>query len=140
MTDTGFTADEETGTLQRGLDALAAAQTAREMNEALDLDALAGEVTGDSVDVDHLGDAIGRPLGRLVARELIDGSGATGVTKQTIGSAVTRRVTAETVRLVVENVDTEALAETLVELDQETPGPSLTDGIDTGAGTESRLN
>lgn len=126
------TPDEESG-IRKTVDAVVAARAASEMNEAIDLGAVAGDdPDGEPVDIDHLGNAIGRPVGRLIANRLVDGTGATGVAKRTVAGRVSRRVTAETVRVVLENVDTEAIAETLVELDQETlPGPSLIEAADT---------
>jgi hypothetical protein len=117
--------------LRRGRDAMVVAEAARELHDAIDFEDLrADDTVGDPVDVDQLADAVGRPIGRLIALQLVDDSGATGFTKRAITERVGRTVSAETFRIVVENVDTEAVTETLVELDEETlPGPSLGDHL-----------
>lgn len=129
MTDT--TSNDETNTLTRGVDALIAVETAQELNDAIDFDALVGEDgTTDPVELEKFADAIGRPIGRLVAKGIVDDGGMTGFAKRELGRKATQRVTAETVRVIVENVDTASIAETLVAFDEETlPGPSVQDAL-----------
>lgn len=136
MTDS--TADDETGAIERGVDAMVALETAEALNAAIDVDALIREDgTTDPVELDKLAAAIGRPIGRLVAKEIVDDSGMTGFAKRKIGRKATQKVTAETVRVVVENVDTAAIAETLVELDESTPGPSVRDTLESADDADS---
>lgn len=128
---TETTQDDGTNPIRRGRDAVVVAQAVRELHDAVDFEDLrADDAVGDPVDVDRLADAIGRPVGRLIALQLVDDSGATGFAKRAITERVGRTVSAETFRIVVENVDTEAVTETLVELDEETPpGPSLSEHL-----------
>jgi hypothetical protein len=142
MTDTDTTSDDDTNYLRRGIDAVVVAQAAKELHGAVDLEDLRGSDTvGDPVDIDQLADAIGRPIGRLIAHQLVDDGGATGLTKRMIAERIGRNVSAETFRIVVENVDTRAVSETLIELDEETlPGPSLRDHLGDGATAEDRTS
>lgn len=136
MTDS--TADDETGAIERGVDAMVALETAEELNAAIDFDALVSEDgTTDPVELETFADAIGRPIGRLVAKEIVDDSGMAGFAKRKLGRKATQKVTAETVRVIVENVDTASIAETLVELDEATPGPSIQDALDSAEDTGS---
>ena len=124
--------DPRLARIERGLDALFATEVAKEVLEAVDFEAiLADEPAEDPVDVERLADAIGRPVGRVLARRVVDGSGASGLAKRSIGGTVGSRVAAATLRVVVENVDTGAVAETLLELDESTPGPSLREAVET---------
>ncbi|MBV0926064.1 hypothetical protein KTS45_17810 [Halomicroarcula limicola] len=125
------TGDEQLDRIEQGLDALFATEVAKEVLEAVDFEAiLAEEPAEDPVDIDRLAQAIGRPVGRILAARVIGGSGAAGLAKQTLGSEVGSRVAAKTFRVAVENVDTQQVTETLVELDEETlPGPTLQEMI-----------
>lgn len=107
---------DQSAAFEESVHALVAARTAAEMNDALDLDAILGDGSADDpVDVDQFADAIGRPVGRLIASRLVDDDGLTGVTKRAVGGKLTRRVTAETVRVILEAVDTDAIAQTLAD-------------------------
>jgi hypothetical protein len=134
MTDTTdsteTTQDDGTKPLRRGKDAVVVARAARELYDAIDTEDLRAASAGDPADVDQLADALGKPIGRLLALHLVDDTGVTGYAKRTVTERVGRSVSTRTVRIVVENVDTEALAETIVELDEETlPGPALTEYV-----------
>jgi hypothetical protein len=120
------TQDGTANPLRRGRDVVVMAQAVRQLDDAVDLEALgADHPEGDPIDVDQLADAFGKPIGRLIALQLVDDSGATGFVKRSVTERVGRTVSTETFRIVVENVDTEAIAETLAELDEGTlPGPS----------------
>jgi hypothetical protein len=137
---TETTQDDGPNPLRRARDAVVVAQAVSELHDAIDFENLrADDTVGDPVDVDQLADAIGRPIGRLIALRLVDDSGATGFAKRSITEHVGRTVSAQTFRVVVENVDTEAVAETLVELDEETlPGPSLSEHPDSEMPTDDR--
>lgn len=114
--------DPRLDSIERGLDALFATEVTREILEAVDVEAiLADEPATDPVDVERLANAVGRVL----AHRVIDGSGATGFAKRTVGTRVGGRVAAETVRLAAENVDPQEVADALVEIDEGTPGPQL---------------
>ncbi len=125
-TDSTETAQSDgTNPIRRGKDAVIVAQAARELADAIDAEDLRTE-SGDVADLDQLADALGKPIGRLIALQLVDDTGVTGYAKRTVAERVGRSVSTRTLRIVVENVDTEALAETIIELDEETlPGPAL---------------
>jgi hypothetical protein len=126
MTDD--TQDDGSGALTRGLDAVVVAEAARELNDAVDAGAIDGQ---GEVDYDQLAEALARPIGRLVARELVDDTGTTGLAKRMVTDRLGRKMSEATFRIVVENVDTGALTETLVRLDEETlPGPSLSEYVE----------
>lgn len=117
--------------IERGLDALFATEAAKEVLAAVDFEAILAEApAADPVDVERLAEALGRPIGRALAHYVVGGSGASGVAKRAIGSEVGQRAAATGVRLAVEHVDPDRVAETLVELDEETiPGPTLSRAI-----------
>lgn len=123
--------DERIDSIERGLDALFATEVASEVLEAVDFEAImAEEPAQDPVDVERLAEALGRPVGRALAQYVVGGSGASGVAKRAIGSELGQRAAATGVRVAVDHVDPDAVAETLVELDEETlPGPALNDAI-----------
>ncbi|WP_435333832.1 hypothetical protein [Haloarchaeobius sp. TZWWS8] len=125
MTD--LTGDQRLERIEQGLDALFATEVAKEILAAVDFEAiLADEPATEPVDVDRLANAIGRPVGRLLAHYVVSGSGAGALAKRAIGSEVGGRVATETFRFAVRTVDFRSVAETLVELDEETiPGPAL---------------
>ena len=121
------TGDERLERIERGLDLLFATEVAKEILEAVDFEAiLAAEPAESPVDVDRLAAALGRPVGRVLAYRVLGSSGPAGFVGRTVGSRVGGRVFAETFRIAVENVDARAVAERLVDLDEETlPGPAL---------------
>lgn len=118
--------------IEQGLNALFATEVAAEVLEAVDFEAiLSDQPVEDPVDVEHLADALGRPVGRILANRVVGGSGASGLVARTVASEVGSRVTAGTFRVAVENVDTEAVTEALVELDEETlPGPTVREVVE----------
>lgn len=124
--------DSRVERLEQTLDAVFAADVVKEILHAVDFEAiLSDEPTTDPVDIDHLAEAVGRPVGRLLVSQLISGSGPAGLAKKTIGSEVASRAAVKTFRVTVENVDVDVVAETLVELDEEAlPGPPLRDTIE----------
>ncbi|SEP06038.1 hypothetical protein SAMN04487948_11279 [Halogranum amylolyticum] len=129
MTDTSD--DRRLERIEQGLEVLFASEVAREVFAAVDFEALlADEPAVDAVDVDRLAGAIGRPLGRAIAQYVVDSDGTVGVAKRALGSEIGSRIAAETFRAATENVDVEAVVETLVELDEESPGPELQGAID----------
>lgn len=130
MSDT--TGDERLERIEQGLDVLFASEVARDVLAAVDFEAiLADDPATDPVDIDRLAEAIGRPLGRVLAQYVVDGGGKIGVAKRALGSEVGSRIAAETVRTATENVDVDAAVETLVELGEETGhGPQLQEAID----------
>ncbi|WP_380677038.1 hypothetical protein [Salinigranum sp. GCM10025319] len=144
MTDTtnptDATQDDGTNVIKRGKDAAIVAEAARDLTDAIEFEELRGDDTvGDPVDAEQLAEALGRPIGRLIALQLVDDTGATGFAKRTVTERIARDVSTKTFRVVVENVDTEAVAETLVELDEETlPGPALHEYVGTGTSGDAR--
>lgn len=83
MTDSTDTGDGGTNSLERIVDGLLAAEAARELKEAVDLEAiLADQPADEPVDVDRLADALGRPVGRLLAHRIVDAGGMTGFAKR----------------------------------------------------------
>ena len=131
---------DETSTLQTVIDAVVAVRTASELHDAIDVDALlSDDPAGDPVDLDEFADAVGRPVGRAVANTLVDGSGKIGTAKRFISSRIVREVTAGTVRVAGRRFDTDALARSVVELDQERlPGPSVLEELADGDGSTDR--
>jgi hypothetical protein len=127
--------DDSTGAgglerIEQGLNAVFTAEATADILDAVDFEAiLADEPAQAPVDAEQLAEALGRPVGRLLAHRVLGGSGATGLAKRAIGSEVGSRVTSGAVRVAVENVDTDAVTETLVEIDEETPGPALRDAV-----------
>jgi hypothetical protein len=125
MTDS--TTAERLDRIERGLDALFAAEVSEAILEAVDFEAiLADQPADDPVDVERLAEALGRPVGRMLARTVISGSGTTGVAKRAIGSEVGGRVASKTLQVAVDTVDLDEATERLMELDEESvPGPDL---------------
>ncbi len=125
MTDS--TTAERLDRIERGLDALFAAEVSEAILEAVDFEAiLADQPADDPVDVERLAEALGRPVGRMLARTVISGSGTTGVAKRAIGSEVGGRVASKSLQVAVDTVDLDQAAERLMELDEESvPGPDL---------------
>lgn len=128
MTDS--TGDDRLDRIEQGLDAVFATEVAAEILEAVDFEEImADEPAQDPVDVERLAEALGRPVGHLLAHRVIGGSGATGLAKRAIGSRVGSHVVSETVRVAAETVDPDAVVDGLVELDEETPGPALNETV-----------
>lgn len=123
--------DDHIDRIERGLNALFATEVAKEILEAVDFEAiLAAEQAEDPVDVERLAEALGRPVGRALARYVVGGSGASGMAKRAIGSEIGQRAAATAVRVAIDNIDPDAVVETLAELDEETiPGPTLNEAI-----------
>lgn len=108
------TEDTQSASLDRIEELLAAvfaAEVARELMEAIDFEAiLRDEATMEAVDVEKLGDAIGRPLGRLLVRRMVDSEGTLGVASKRLGSAAGGRIASEGLRALIENVEPDTVA------------------------------
>jgi len=126
------TVDARLEQIERTLDFVFAADVAKAILRAVDFEAiLAEEPAENPVDVEHLTKAVGRPVGRIIASRVIDGTGVGGLAKWTLGSEVGGRVAVKTFRVAVENVDVTAATETLVELDAEAlPGPAVRETLE----------
>jgi len=115
-TDGGDGSDGGNGPLddvESGLDALVVVDVARELLEAVDVEALqSGAPVEEAVDDERLRQAIGGPVGRLAARRIADratGGGLAGL----VGREVAGRIGSAAVRRAVKRVDPEALAAAL---------------------------
>lgn len=132
----GRTGDDGSGggpldDIESGLDALVMVDVARELLEAIDLEALQEDApVEEAVDEERLRRAIGGPAGRLAARRIADratGGGLAGL----VGREVAGRVGAAAVRRAIERTDPEALA---AALDVGPDDPHL--GADAGSGDD----
>ncbi|WP_143085664.1 hypothetical protein [Halogranum rubrum] len=119
--------------IEQGLNVVFTAQVTKEVLAAVDFEAiLAGDPARDAVDVDRLAEAVGRPLGRALAQYVFDDGGKFDVVKRALGSEIGSRIAAETFRTATENVDIDAVIETLVELSEsQVSEPPMQDAIDT---------
>jgi len=100
MTDPTDTGDDGTNSLERIVDGLLAAEAARELKEAVDLEAiLADQPADEPVDVDRLADALGRPIGRLLAHRIVDASGVTGFAKRKVVTDAGDRVATKAIEV-----------------------------------------
>lgn len=140
MTDTAQP-DDTTG-LQRTMDTLVAIRTATDLHEAVDVDALLSDDPHAPVlDIDEFADAVGRPVGRAVAHRLVDGDGTSGTVVRVASSKVVREVTAGSVRLAADRLDTDHLSTSVVELDRDRlPGPSILAHLADGDASDSQPN
>lgn len=119
MTDSSDTDDGADG-FERVVDAVFTADVAREVHAAIDFEAiLADQPADEPIDVDHLADTLGRPVGRLLAKRLVDSGGVTGLAKRAVVSEVGDRVA------------TKALYATADAVDVGPAGESV-DGVDAG--------
>ncbi|MWG33644.1 hypothetical protein [Halomarina oriensis] len=111
-----------------GLDALTLVDVARDLFEAIDVEALQnGVAVEEAVDGDGLRDALGGPAGKLVARRLADrvvGSGVTGL----VAREAAGRAGASLVTFLVERVDPETVGEAVEGVAEETA--AATEGDD----------
>jgi len=117
-----------------GLDALTLVEVARDLFEAIDLDALReGVPPEEAVDSEELRRSLGGPAGRLAARRLADrvvGSGVTGL----VAREVAGRAGSSLVEYLVEQVDPETLGRSMEALLEESeagvddPGGPVDDG------------
>lgn len=106
-------ADDGTDRIDRGLNALFAAEVTSDVLEAIDVDALAaGEPIDRAVDVDALASALGKPAGRLAAEGLLRRTGAGGVAGIVVREAVTR-VGARALERALVEADVEELLATI---------------------------
>lgn len=99
-----------------GLDALTLADVARDLLDAVDVEALqGGAAVEEAVDGDDLREAVGGPAGKLVARRLADrvvGGGVSGL----VAREAAGRAGASLVTFVVEQVDAGTVGDALEEL------------------------
>ncbi|MFC5972188.1 hypothetical protein ACFPYI_12680 [Halomarina salina] len=114
--------DDALDSLDTGLDALALVDVVRELFEAVDFEALQNGVAyEEAVDEAQLHEALGGPVGKVVARRLADrvvGGGVTGL----VGREIAGRVGASLVEYLVETVDPETIVTSLQELTNEQAG------------------
>lgn len=97
--------------LETAVNALFAADVAGDVHDAVDLEALLADRPADEpVDVDELAGALGQAVGHLLARRVVDGSGATGLAKRTVVSEVGDRVATRALRAATAAVDADSLA------------------------------
>ena len=120
MTDTPGSDDGGADAFERTVDAVFTAEVAREIREAIDFEAiLDDQPANEPIDFDHLADALGRPVGRLLAKRIVDDDGATGLAKRVVVSEVGNRAATEVLRATADVVDTGPSGESL-------------DGVDAG--------
>lgn len=112
--------DGGAGAFERTVDAVFTADVAREVHDAIDFEAiLADQPADEPIDFDHLADTLGRPVGRLLAKRLVDDDGATGLAKQVVVSQVGNTAATKALRVTAEAVDGGPAGESL-------------DGVDAG--------
>lgn len=112
--------DGGAGAFERTVDAVFAAEVAREVHDAVDFEAiLADQPVDEPIDFDQLADALGRPIGRLLAKRLVDSEGATGLAKRVVVSEVGNRAATKALRATADAVDVGPAGESL-------------DGVDAG--------
>lgn len=121
MTDSTDSDDGGAGAFERTVDAAFTAEVAREVHEAIDFEAiLADQPADEPIDFDQLADALGRPVGRLLAKRLVDSSGATGFAKRVVVSEVGNRAATKALQATADAVDVGSTGESL-------------DGVDAGS-------
>lgn len=100
MTDSTDAADEGVNSLERIVDGLLVAEAASELKEAVDLEAiLADQPADEPIDVDRLADALGRPIGRLLAHRIVDARGMTGFAKRKVVTGAGDRVATKAIEV-----------------------------------------
>jgi hypothetical protein len=118
MTDSTDTDGGEAGAIERAIDAVFTARAAREIHDAVDFEAiLADQPADEPIDVDRVADALGRPVGRLIAKRLVDSGGATGLAKHAVVSRVGDRVVTEAIQATADAVDLGPAGEPLGDVD-----------------------
>jgi hypothetical protein len=105
--------------VESGLNALTLVEVARDVLEAVDVEALEnGASVVDAVDETAMRDALGGPAGRIVARELADrvtGGGVTGL----VGREIAGRAGASLVEYLIETFDAESIGAALEGMDEQ---------------------
>lgn len=123
------TPDEKLARIERGLNALFAAEVVEDILEAVDFEALlSDEPVDDPVDVERLASALGRPLGRVLAARVVDNGGLAGALTKTVGSEFGSRVASRALRVAAENLDADDGATNLAALEDALPG-STAEGL-----------
>lgn len=112
--------DGGAGAFERTVDVVFTAEAAREIHDAIDFEAiLADQPADEPIEFDQLADALGRPVGRLLAKRLIDDDGATGLAKRVVVSQVGDRAATKALRVAADAVGGDSSGESL-------------DGVDAG--------
>lgn len=120
MTD-ATDSDDGAGAFERTVDAVFTAEVAREVHEAIDFEAILADQPADQpVDFDQLADALGRPVGRLLAKRLVDSGGVSGFAKKVVVSEVGNRAATKAFQVTADAVDVGPSGESL-------------DGVDAGS-------
>ena len=116
--------------LEQGLQLLFAAEVAEEAVEAVDLDALrAGTPLEEAVDADRLGAALGRPVGRALAKRAVGDAAADGYAGL-LAREVAGRAGARACRVALERANPDALQDSLSRLSRLAPGEATSSGDD----------
>lgn len=132
--------DERLSNLERGVETIFAADVANDVLAAIDFETLLSDQPIDqAIDVDLLADAIGRPLGRIVAGRLVGSGGLTGLAGRTVATEVGGRAIAETIRVAADQVDPDAVDGAAESVDDAAPGPSIDDLVDENGSAETEI-
>lgn len=103
--------DEKLARIERGLNALFAAEVVEEILAAVDFEAILADAPAeDPVDVERLASTLGRPLGRALAAKFVDDAGAAGILTRIVVSEFAGRVASRALEVATENLDGEARA------------------------------